>query len=272
VKLSLSEISTLSASFAEDVAAYASAGFDAIGLWEFKLPDDETANRELLAGHGLGVAHCVPTVPSILPLDIPGFEGPPDPAVRVAAICASLRRLAVYEPESVLFLTGPALGRSAAEARAIALAAIGEIAAVARETGVRVGLEPVHPSQRASVSFVTSLAAACDLLADARWSDGGIMFDTYHAWDDPGAAAWVRANAARITGVHVCDHPPSGADGRALPGTSGRRTRELVDALRDGGWHGTFEVEIFSTPDGFWGLPVASAARQAHDAAAALLG
>ena len=36
--LSLSEISTVDSSFAEDVEAYAAAGFDAIGIWEFKLP------------------------------------------------------------------------------------------------------------------------------------------------------------------------------------------------------------------------------------------
>jgi hypothetical protein len=34
VKTSLSTISTLNASFAEDVDAYARAGLDAIGLWE----------------------------------------------------------------------------------------------------------------------------------------------------------------------------------------------------------------------------------------------
>src|SRR5206468_913166 len=60
VKLALSEISTINASFAEDVAAYADAGFDAIGLWEFKLPEDEGANRALLRAHGLSVANCVP--------------------------------------------------------------------------------------------------------------------------------------------------------------------------------------------------------------------
>ena len=43
MKLSLSTISTLNASFAQDVAAYAVAGFDDIGLWEMKLPADDGA-------------------------------------------------------------------------------------------------------------------------------------------------------------------------------------------------------------------------------------
>ena len=47
MKLSLSAISTINASFAEDVPAYAAAGVDAIGLWEFKLPADDDANPGL---------------------------------------------------------------------------------------------------------------------------------------------------------------------------------------------------------------------------------
>jgi len=53
VRLALSEISTVKASFAEDVSAYAAAGFDGIGIWEFKLPPDDEANLALLREHGL---------------------------------------------------------------------------------------------------------------------------------------------------------------------------------------------------------------------------
>ena len=49
MRLSLSEISTVGATFEEDVRAYAAAGFDAIGIWEFKLPPDDEANLALLA-------------------------------------------------------------------------------------------------------------------------------------------------------------------------------------------------------------------------------
>ena len=39
--LSLSEISTPTATFRDDLRAYAAAGFDGIGIWEFKLGDDD---------------------------------------------------------------------------------------------------------------------------------------------------------------------------------------------------------------------------------------
>jgi hypothetical protein len=62
--LSLSEVSTFSATFRDDVHAYKSAGFDAIGVWEFKLPDNGSDDQILASLHeaNLKVATCVPAV------------------------------------------------------------------------------------------------------------------------------------------------------------------------------------------------------------------
>ena len=89
------------------------------GLWEFKLPHDDEANIALLREHGLRVAVCVPEVPSVLPLAIPGMEGPPGVADRIEALQASVARLAAYEPECVACLAGPLGGRSEQEATEI---------------------------------------------------------------------------------------------------------------------------------------------------------
>jgi len=271
VKLGLSEISTVGASFAEDVAAYAAAGFDAIGLWEFKLPQDDAANVALLREHGLAVANCVPTVPSLLQLAIPGMEGPAEPEERLEALCASVRRLAAYEPECVACLAGPLGGHSEDEGRALLLEGLRRVAGTARAAGVRIGFEPVHPSQRDAAGFVTSLSDADAVLAEAGAGEVGILLDTYHVWDDPQTLPWIAANPARVAGVHVCDWPARDRTDRVLPGEGISRTRELVDALRAAGWDGTLDVEIFSTPELFWGLPLAEAARRAYTAAQSLL-
>ncbi|HZO49037.1 MAG TPA: sugar phosphate isomerase/epimerase family protein [Gaiellaceae bacterium] len=272
MRLAFSQISTVNASFAEDVAAYAAAGFDAIGLWEMKLPADDDANRELLREHGLAVANCVPAVPSLLQLGIPGLAGPADPEERIAAICASVRRLAAYEPECVLCLSGPAGRLHEDEARAAVARGLRRIAGAAREAGVRLGLEPIHPAQRETTSFVNTVGDAVALLDQAGLADVGIMVDTFNLWDDGDAADWLRAHAHdRVSGVHVADRPGGDRSDRVLPGEAGTRTRELVAAAREGGWDGSLDVEIFSEPDRFWGLPVDEAARRAHAAAAALL-
>ena len=266
MKLSLSEISTVNASFEEDVAAYAAAGFEGIGIWEMKLPADDAANIALVRSAGLGVASCVPTVPSILPLRLPGMEGPQDPAERVTALCSSMRRLAAFEPECVLVLTGPAAGRAS---QGVVVEALRRIAATADDAGVHLGLEPAHPAQHDSVSFVTSIAETLALLDEAGLDGVGIMADPYNLWHEPPEA--LAAVAGRVTGLHVADEPaePERTD-RVLPGEGGSRAGEHLAALRAAGWDGYLDVEIFSTPDRFWGLPVAEAARHAHLAAAAL--
>jgi len=270
MRLSLSEISTVGASFEEDVAAYAAAGFDGIGIWEFKLPADERANLDLLRKAGLAVANCVPTVPSILPLRLPGMEGPADLRERVDTLCASMRRLAAYEPESVLVITGPVGDLAESSAHRTVLESLREVAAAAHEAGVRLGLEPIHPSQRESVSFVNSIADAVALLDEAGLDEVGIMADTYNLWEeDPAALAAV---ASRVTGLHIADVPaePDRTD-RVLPGEGGARSAELVAVLIATGWNGFLDVEIFSTPERFWALPVDEAARRAYAAASALV-
>ncbi len=272
MRLALSEISTVNATFAEDVAAYAAVGFDAIGIWEFKLPDDDEANRALLREHGLAVANCVPAVPTILQLGIPGMEGPADPDMRVEALCVSMRRLAAYEPESVLCLTGPLGDLAPAEGRAIVVDGLRRVAAAAKAAGVVFALEPAHRTQRATTSFVNSIEDAVSILHGAGLDDVSILLDAYHLWDDPAVWDLIARASYRIAGVHVSDWPDdAGRTDRVLPGEGNGRTRELVDALALSGWDGSLDVEIFSEPDRFWALPVDEAAGCAYRAVEALL-
>jgi 4-hydroxyphenylpyruvate dioxygenase len=268
MKLSLSEISTVDASFAEDVAAYAAAGFDGIGIWEVKLPQDDAANLALIREAGLGVASCVPAVPSVLPIFLPGMDEPREPAERVAALCASVRRLAAYDPECVLCLTGAIGELDPGRARELVVDGLREVEAAAREVGVRLGLEPATPRQRESVSFVNSVADAVALLDEAGLDDVGIMADTYNLWhESPEALAAV---AGRVTGLHVADDPGGERGDRVLPGEGGTRAAEQIRALAAAGWDGYLDVEIFSTPARFWALPADEAARRAHAAIAQL--
>jgi sugar phosphate isomerase/epimerase len=271
VKLSLSEISTVAAPFSEDVEAYADAGFDGIGLWEFKLPADDGANVERLERAGLGVSNCVPSVPSILPLRIAGLEGPRDPGERIRSLCVSMGRLAQYDPASVLILTGPCGDLEAGEARRIVVEALPRVAEAAEAAGVRLGLEPIHPNEVDEASFIHTLGDAAELLSEAGLDRLGIMLDTFHVADGPEFEAEAERYAGRITGVHVADRRSHEHEERVLPGEGLSRTHEVVARLAALGFDGYLDVEIFSTPDGFWALPAAEAARQAHAAAATLL-
>jgi sugar phosphate isomerase/epimerase len=118
--------------------------------------------------------------------------------------------------------------------------------------------------------FVNSLAEADAVLAVAGAPQVGILFDTYHVWDDPEVLPWIEANISRIVGVHISDWPALDRTDRALPTEGISHTLELVAALVLAGWDGALDVEIFSTQELFWGLPADEAARRAYAAAAPL--
>jgi sugar phosphate isomerase/epimerase len=263
VTFSLSEISTVAATFRDDLRAYAAAGFEGIGIWETKLGDDD--DLAALGESGLRVTNCVPAVPSILPNAV--VEGPDDVDVRVTSMCASMHRLARYEPDCVLCLTG-AGGQSR---RPVVLDGLRRVAAAAAEAGVRLGLEPIHVSQRDQLSLITTIPETLELLDEAGLPDVGIMVDLWHVGDTPDVERHLTENVDRITGVHVAEQLPGRAD-RGLPG---ERCAELMHVLRDAGWNGAFDVEIFGDPerdDSLWSFPVDEAARRAYEAIATAAG
>ena len=96
------------------------------------------------------------------------------------------------------------------------------------------------------------------------------MIDSVHVWDTPSLEDDISRNAARITGLHVADKLAPGAPGRLLPGEGTTRPDRVLELVRATGFDGYVDVEIFSTPEAFWGLSAAEAARRAHGALRAL--
>ncbi len=272
-QLSLSEISTVTASFREDLRAYAAAGFEGIGIWEMKLDEDDEGDLEAFRASGLTATNCVPAVPSILPNTV--IEGPEDVEVRIAALCASMHRFARYDPACVLCLTGPAGDRDEDEARSVVIEGLRRVAAAADSAGVRLGLEPIHVSERDALTLVCTIPQTLELLYEAGLPDVGLMVDLWHVWDTPDIERHLAENADRITGVHVSDWFGDDRSDRALPGEGISRTAELLQILRDAGWRGAWDVEIFGDPDradSLWACDVDEGARRARAAIARAAG
>jgi len=234
VRLSISQITTVTQSFADDLDAYREAGADGVGIWEMKLQED---SLERFRASGLAAATAIPTVPSILPL--PLMEGPADPADRVEAICAGIRRLAPFEPPCVLFLTGPG------DDRETILEGIRTIANEGLAQGVPVVLEPTQREFAGFWTIVSSLDEAAVLVDDAG-ADCGLQYDSWHLWREP--LEQVEQHRSRIRGVHLADwrEPTRNTNDRVLPGDGAVDFGPILDALR---WDGLYDLEIFSDPE-----------------------
>jgi len=240
VNLSISQITTVTQSFADDLDAYRAAGADGIGIWEMKLEDD---SLEQFRASGLSAAAAIPAVPSILPL--PLMEGPADPAERVEAIRATIRRLAPFEPECVLFLTGPG------EDRDTILEGIRAIAEEGEAQGVPVAVEAIQREFAHFWTIVSSLGEAAALVEESG-ADVGLMYDSWHLWREP--LEEIERHRDRIRGVHLADwrEPTRSTNDRVLPGDGVVEFGPILDALR---WEGFYDLEIFSDaelPGSLW--------------------
>jgi len=264
-RLSVSQITTIRSTFADDVRAYVGAGFDGIGIWELKLPEGGDAEAlELLDASGLESAAAVPSIPSILPLPLLG--GPTHPAERVDAYCRSLERLEPFRPSGVVCLTGTAGALDADEARAIAVDGLRTIAAEAKRVGLRIALEPYQRQGGAEWTIVSSIPEAVELIHDAGDPDAlGIQFDVWHLWNTPTLLDDIASELDRFAGVHIGDwrDPTRGWADRALPGEGVADVPAIVHALDAAGWDGLYDIEIFSDdgtfgseyPDSHWAAP-----------------
>jgi sugar phosphate isomerase/epimerase len=275
-RLSVSQITTLNAGFADDVRSYAAAGLDGIGVWELKLADGGDAEAlELLEASGLESAAAIPAIPSILPL--PNLEGPEDPAERIDAYCRSIERLAPFHPSGLVLLTGTAEGREPDEARAIVADGLATIGAEAERHGLRIGLEPYQRDSGERWTIASSIPEAIELLGDAGNPTAvGIQFDVWHLWNTPTLFEDIASEVHRFTGVHVSDvrDPTRGWADRVLPGDGIAGVPSILRALDEAGWDGLYDIEIFSDdgtfgaayPDSFWAAPPAETIARARAA------
>jgi sugar phosphate isomerase/epimerase len=273
-RFSLSQVSTLTASFADDVRVYAQAGLDGLGVWELKLgdgPDDEAL--ELVEASGLGSTSAVPVVPSILPL--PRLPGPADPRVRIESICASIHRLAAFRPSGIVCVTGPAAERDPDTARGLVVDGLREVAAEAERAGVRLALEPFQREGLEEWSIVNTIGDAVELIEETGSPVLGIQFDVWHLWNTPDLFEEIEREAHRFVGVHVNDRrePTRGWADRVLPGDGSAGVPAILGALERAGWEGSYDLEIFSDngafgtayPDSLWDVEPAELVRRASE-------
>src|SRR5437764_8683351 len=263
-RFSISQVSSLAASFTDDLHAYAAAGVDGIGIWELKLGD---GSLEEFQASGLRSATAVPLVPSVHPL--PLLPGPDTVRERVAALLRSLEILAAYAPAAILCFTGPG-------DRETAVRGVREVAREAERLGLRLAVEPFQREGIESWSILNTLGDAAEFVEEVGSDAVGIQFDVWHLWNTPDLFEEIPRYAHLIAGVHVSDYrePTRGWADRVLPGDGAADLSAILGVLEDVGWDGFYDLEIFSDngafgsayPDSLWDLDAAELAHRGRDA------
>lgn len=154
-------------------------------------------------------------------------------------------------------LQGKAAHKDIALARAQVRDGIAALLDHAKNAGMPLAIEPLHPMYAADRACVNTLEQAldlCDALDPQRSGALGVAVDVYHTWWDPKLEQQIaRAGKERILAFHVCDWLTPTVD---LLNDRGMMGDGVIDIPRIRGWveaqgfAGFSEVEIFS--EGNW--------------------
>jgi sugar phosphate isomerase/epimerase len=129
---------------------------------------------------------------------------------------------------------------------------ISRILPEARQAGVPLAIEPLHPMQAADRACVNTLEQALDI-CDALGDGIGVAVDVYHVWWDPKLRQQIeRAGKKRVLAYHICDWLVPTRDllnDRGMMGDGVIDLRLIRSWIEAAGYPGFHEVEIFSERD-----------------------
>ena len=156
---------------------------------------------------------------------------------------------------------GSVASRDIVAARAQVDDGIAELLDYARQVGMPLAIEPLHPAyaaDRACVNTTRQALDICDRLDPAQSGAIGVALDVYHIWWDPEVLGQIeRAGKARLLAFHVCDWLVPTKDilnDRGMMGDGVIDIRSLRAAVEAQGFTGYSEIEIFS--DHWWDQPM----------------
>jgi sugar phosphate isomerase/epimerase len=244
MRLCISEATTLSSTFAEDVAAYASAGCPALEVWLTKLEThleqhsaDET--RKLLEEHAVTLAAASYQGGLLL------SQG----EQRRAHYDHFRRRLDICQHFGIPTMLVAADFAEAADQTALerAVVSLKQAAQWAAGFQVRLALE-----FRGSARFCSSLDTAVALVALCGEPNVGVNFDVFHYYTGPSKLEDLQLlTPASLAFVQLCDlagvarELATDAD-RVLPGDGDFQLRPILQRFRDLGYDGYVSLELMN--------------------------
>lgn len=244
MKLCISEATTLSTSFADDVVGYADGGCQAIEVWLTKLeahlekhPAADT--KKLLEDRGMALAAASYQGGLLL------SQG----EQRRAHYEHFRRRLSLCQFFGIptILVAADFAGKFDAAALELAVASLREAAQWAAGFGVRLALE-----FRARASFCASLDTAAALVAACGEPNVGVALDAFHYYTGPSKledlGLLTKDNLAHVQVCDVAGVPrelATDAD-RIFPGEGDYRLGPLIRHLRTIGFEGWLSLELFN--------------------------
>lgn len=233
----------------ECVKNYAAAGIHGITIWRNVLENQNLQEaRKLLDDHRM----------KVVSLARGGFFPSVDQRKRETAIEDNLwaiEQAAAVGAPSIVLVCGADGGQSLEKSREQIAEGIVKILPAAREAGVKLSIEPLHPMYAGDRSAINTLAQANQMTEEINDDFVGVAVDVYHLWWDNTLETEIKRCGAsnKLFAFHVCDWNVPTTDflnDRGLMGDGCIPVKQIRGWVEEAGFSGYNEVEIFS--DKYW--------------------
>ncbi|MDQ1912769.1 sugar phosphate isomerase/epimerase family protein [Paenibacillus sp. GD4] len=156
----------------------------------------------------------------------------------------------------LVLVCGPASGKDIGLARQWVQEGIEKLVPFAKDHGVKLAIEPLHPMYAAERSVINTLGQANTLAEKFAPEEVGVVVDVFHVWWDPELYEEIARAGTRILGYHVSDWlvpTPDMLLGRGMMGDGVIELKKIRSAVEAAGYQGPIEVEIFN--QAIWDMP-----------------
>lgn len=249
-RLSFNQMTAGKATLREVIDACTSREVEWIGPWRHAIGESPAEWGRSLRDSGLRVSSLCRG--GMFPASTSGER-----QKRIADNLRAIDEAAALGTDLLVLVNGPAPDKDIDGARQMVAEGIGAIVDHAEQSGIRLGVEPLHPMFAGDRSVIVTMEEAIAIAEQFPSGRVGLVVDVYHVWWDPKVYRQIERAGERIFGFHVSDWIvplPDILMGRGLMGDGVIEIRRLREAVERAGYAGPIEVEIFN--EALWSQPV----------------
>ncbi len=232
--------------FADALACFARHGITKTAIWHAMLQNAGLPDaKKALKDSGVSAI-------AVCPMVLHDAESQLDAEAQHQSNLILLDQAAELGADSVIAITGglTRLGTDLSAQKQTALRALERLIPAARERGLRLNLEPLHPMVCGFRSVISTLDEACEMVDKLDCPEVlGVAVDSYALWWDAKLETQILNAGVRIHSFHVSDWLADTADvrlDRGMPGDGQINNRSIRSWVEQAGYRGPVEVEIFS--------------------------
>ena len=239
-KIAISQLTTLRWDLKQEIVAMRNRGIRGLGLWRPKLDDhgvDSTA--EMLFENQIRVSS-LSWAGGFTGSDGRCFSDAVEDAIE------AVQDAEMLGAETLVVLAGGRNNHIKRHLQKTLCGALREIGTAAKQHGIKLALEPIHPGCGDEWSFLNDIRSTLDIIADVGSDSLGLALDTYHLGLDQDVHQWLPSIASQLHLVQLGDarHSPLGEMNRCLLGDGTIPIAGILETLSECGYDGWIEIEL----------------------------